>query len=271
MPIHHAITKRATKAGIILTEDETQNAGSPRRFKAHWPKRNVVLHGGEAKYLLNDMIAIQVMEDQYPSFEWEIEDDDTVTVDVKGTNISVRARANAAFEEAKRLWIESRSELDVDDEEADQELQEEMEAEEEAEKGGGSVVKEHYRVKYKEMGHANHCGDWLAELLVNLCTNKEGINIDLFVAIVEHNGVDLSKYKRDGHGWQGRLRMTGRNLLAKRVYLNGGILNMPEHINGGEPYRAPQEWMAAQRFKMPKAEQAKAQPEEGALDKAEAA
>jgi hypothetical protein len=64
--------------------------------------------------------------------------------------------------------------------------------------------------------------------------------------------VSLAKYKRDGVGWQGRLRMTARNLMAKKVWLNGGKLMLPQTINGGM-MQAPAEWMAEQRYKKPAA------------------
>jgi hypothetical protein len=137
------------------------------------------------------------------------------------------------------------------------------EAAEEEDSKGGSVVAEKYRAKYAEMGHPTHCGDWLAEFLNEQVLSKEGTDLDRFEAICALNGVDTSKYRREGVGWQGRLRMTGRNLLAKKVYLAGGILLTPG-INpeaGPDKHRAPAEWMATQRFKMPKADQAKPIPE----------
>jgi hypothetical protein len=127
-------------------------------------------------------------------------------------------------------------------------------AEEEGEKGG-SVVAQKYRAKYAELGHPTHCGDWLASLLNNLCLTKKDTDLGRFETICAANGVDTSKYKRDGVGWQGRIRMTGRNLLAKQVYLAGGVIKTP--VEGAEPeYRAPADWMQMQRFKMPQAQQA---------------
>lgn len=130
------------------------------------------------------------------------------------------------------------------------------EHEEEGSKEGGSVVAQKYRAKYAEAGHPTHCGDWLAETLNEIVLNKEGVNLELFEHICSLNGVDTSKYKRFGVGWQGRIRMTGRNLLAKRVYLNKGVLILPETLNGGKMI-APGDWMQTQRFKMPKSEQEK--------------
>lgn len=122
------------------------------------------------------------------------------------------------------------------------------------EKEGGSVVAEKYRAKYAEMGHPTHCGDWLAETLNEICLNKGGTNLELFEEICLLNGVDTSKYKRTGVGWQGRIRMTGRNLMAKKVYQNEGRLILPQTLHGGM-MKAPGEWMEMQRYKaLPKAD-----------------
>ncbi|QIG66071.1 hypothetical protein PQB35_gp15 [Ochrobactrum phage vB_OspP_OH] len=122
---------------------------------------------------------------------------------------------------------------------------------------GGSVVSARYRQRYAELGHPTHCGDWLAETLNGFCTGSAHTDLTVFEAICGENGVDTSRYKRDGIGWQGRIRMTGRNLLAKRVYTAGGILRLPVtlHQDGVTELKAPAEWMAAQRYKMPKAAQ----------------
>ena len=86
------------------------------------------------------------------------------------------------------------------------------------------------------------------------CTNKGGTNIKLFEAICEINGISLTKYNRTNKGWQGRLRMTGRNLLARRVKDNGGRLILPEYL--GEEYKLSEDWViqAEQKYK-PKTEQ----------------
>lgn len=112
----------------------------------------------------------------------------------------------------------------------------------------GTVVAEKYRAKYAEAGHPTHCGDWLAETLNGICLNKGGTNLELFEHICDLNGVSTAKYKRTGVGWEGRIRMTGRNLMAKKVYQADGVLILPQTINGGV-MRAPQEWMDAQRYK----------------------
>jgi hypothetical protein len=113
---------------------------------------------------------------------------------------------------------------------------------------GGSVVSSKYRALYAEAGHPTHCGDWLANTLNDICANKAGTNLELFELICSLNGVDTSKYKRDGVGWQGRIRMTGRNMVARKVFDNDGLLVLPNGINGGS-MQAPADWMATRKFK----------------------
>jgi hypothetical protein len=119
----------------------------------------------------------------------------------------------------------------------------------------GSVVTNRYRAVYSESGHPTHCGDALANLLNSICVNKAGTNLELFERICAANGVDLSKYNRTNKGWQGRLRMTGRNLLAKRVLENNGYVVMPAGI-GEEGYQLGFDWVETTKVKYkPKQEQ----------------
>jgi hypothetical protein len=120
---------------------------------------------------------------------------------------------------------------------------------------GGSVVASKYRTKYAEMGHPTHCGDWLAELLNNYCIGDKNTDLETFERICALNGVDTSKYRRAGVGWQGRIRMTGRNLLAKRVFATGHI-NVPdtdpEAPEGAlRTIPAPADWIATRKYTKP--------------------
>jgi hypothetical protein len=119
----------------------------------------------------------------------------------------------------------------------------------------GSVVTDCYRARYSESGHPTHCGDDLANLLNSLCSNKKGTNLDLFELICSMNGVDLSKYNRTTKGWQGRLRMTGRNLLVKSIIKNGGKLSVPEWL--GEDHQFSGDWVqeASNKYKPKQTEQ----------------
>ena len=111
----------------------------------------------------------------------------------------------------------------------------------------GSVVKDKYRAIYAERGHPAHCGDWLATILNNLCIANGQTDIGRFAAIMEANGVDMKKYKTTGNGWQGRYRMTGRNLLARRLF-SAEFLIAPDMNGEMQKYPVPQEWKDAQTF-----------------------
>jgi hypothetical protein len=119
-------------------------------------------------------------------------------------------------------------------------------ADEAEEEPTGSVVKPEYRARYAEMGHPTHCGDWLAEFLNDMCIPGESKETDLvrFEAICNANGVSLAKYNRTSNGWQGRLRMTGRNLL-KSVVVRAGFILVPNMDGLLDKYEADPEWVAA--------------------------
>ena len=124
-------------------------------------------------------------------------------------------------------------------------------ADEEAEDTGeptGSVVANRYRQRYKEEGHPNHCGDWLAGVFNNIVGDTKHLNVEALDELAELNGVNNKKYNRESPGWQGRLRMTTRNLIAPVAFRNKGI-NVPAHISKDGKLPAPSDWLAAQRFK----------------------
>jgi len=155
---------------------------------------------------------------------------------------------NEEWDNAAEAWdvnaTSTKAIMEVDEER-------EQEAAEDGGEGGDeepekSVVKAEYRARYAEAGHPAHCGDELALLINNLCLAKAGFDIPRFEAICNANGVDLSKYNRTTNGWQGRLRMTGRNVLAGKVFAAGGIVKTP--IEAAEPeYKLSEEWMASRR------------------------
>lgn len=177
------------------------------------------------------------------------EEDEPPTIDGVPTNGGVAHRAgftmldspygegNGEQHKANKWnaeWEASADEADKAQEEAEQE-----------EAKQGSVVKTKYRAKYAELGHPTHCGDELAVKLNNLLLDGSHTNIDYFQMLMAANNVDMSKYKTTGNGWQGRYRMTGRNMLAKKVHSAGGVLKLPN----GEEMRMSAEWLAAQRYK----------------------
>lgn len=115
---------------------------------------------------------------------------------------------------------------------------------------GGSVVAGKYRAIYAERGHPTHSGDELAVLLNSYCVGKKSTDLAVFERICNANGVDTSKYNRTTPGWQGRIRMTGRNLLAKRVYAADGKVSVPDRDNPDVDMviTLSADWIAHQRF-----------------------
>jgi hypothetical protein len=115
-----------------------------------------------------------------------------------------------------------------------------------------SVVNRKYKLRYKqrarETGQRTKAAkrsawDWLAqELAAATLTEKAKLRVDDFLALLDANGVDHSRWTNRAPGWEGRLRMTGR-LALQRVVAESGIL----HFGDGEWKEAPAEWVAKYR------------------------
>jgi hypothetical protein len=111
----------------------------------------------------------------------------------------------------------------------------------------GSVVKSTYKHRYAERaaaaGHGKvaqrSCWDWLAQQLAGECLTGSKISIVKFLAVLDANGVDHSRWQNRSKGWEGRLRMTGR-LALQRVVAEAGVLKTAD----GEELVAPAEWVA---------------------------
>jgi len=140
---------------------------------------------------------------------------------------------------------EEAEQWDQDYQEAEDAEDSEEEATKEAEPQAHSVVKSKYRARYAEDGHPTTCGDELATRLNNLLHNDGGTNLALLETICNLNEISLEKYNRTSNGWQGRLRMTARNMLAKKAREAGGVLKMPEML-GGE-LKLSSEWVGASK------------------------
>lgn len=128
-------------------------------------------------------------------------------------------------------------------------LREDAEPEED-DKEGGSVVPDTFKQRYREAGHAGHCGDWLAVTLNDICQVLDGkktvTDLDRLGTIATANGVEVARVDKLGtatRGWQGRYRMTVRNMLTKKV-ADKGFLFVPEGCGRKEDTEisAPKEW-----------------------------
>jgi hypothetical protein len=108
---------------------------------------------------------------------------------------------------------------------------------------GGNIFKPKYGQRYAAEGHPRNCGDELARALDRICHRPdETFDVELFEAIVELNGRSVAHLSHTNHGWEGRLRATGRNMLAKVARLNEGRLAMPPGVRG--PLLLSPAWLA---------------------------
>ena len=258
--------------------------------RAHYPKYNLIAYGIGAPAAFEQMAATVrikthddsriIVRNEYDPFEIAVFNHDRTLAPYRGYAIPTDAyNAIAILDQSKKPWLTTKvpdngaeahkqgftaddnpfrgdEDDDASTEKADAwdaEFDEAIEADEEPEDAGGSVVKEVYRIRYAEAGHPNHCGDWMAQTHNNFVIGKAQTDLDVFERICNENGVSLAKYKREGNGWQGRLRMTGRNLLSRVVYANDGLLKLPAGlVEGTTELRAPSEWMAEQNYKVKK-------------------
>lgn len=146
--------------------------------------------------------------------------------------------------------------------------------EEDQDEKTGTVVPNFYKKKYAAEGHAGHCGDWLAVTLNELCQVTDGkkvtTDLDRLEAIATANDVTPDRVDKLGtatNGWQGRYRMTVRNMLTKKVAAKG-FLFVPEGcgVKTDTEKKAPKAWceMNAPKDKPKKAPKAAVSKDEGA-------
>lgn len=112
-----------------------------------------------------------------------------------------------------------------------------------------SVVALGYKAKYADRAKANgttrkaarrSTWDWLAQTLAGECLDeRDNFQVDRFLALLDANGVDHSRWTNRSKGWEGRLRMTGR-LALQRVVAEAGVLQTTD----GDELEAPAEWVA---------------------------
>lgn len=235
MTIHHTKIKRALEIGCYLSQV------SDKKYRIYWTQGSLELFAASPDEAISKMIEAQSTEPETYS-------------DISGVPRDGGEAYKQGVPASDCPFAEESDDFSRWNDEWDRAADEATEIET-REKKPGSVVRSEYRARYSESGHPTNCGDDLAVLLNNLCLNKAGVNLELFEAICAANEVDLKKYDRTKRGWQGRLRMTGRNLLSKVVKENGGLVKMPP---GYEPehYQMDANWVeeATRKFK-PKGEQ----------------
>jgi hypothetical protein len=237
--IHHRTATKAANKGILLEEAPE---GSDFSYRAFWNEKNldpskmgamIEFWSNDASELCDAAIWARMMVVEYPGLSFEQEG--------RAISISFGSRNLGTVELLADLAQATNEALD---ELTDEERAEALEAieEDEEEKSSGSVVPDKYKRLYAEAGHAGNCGDWLALTLEPLVTTKAGFDVDAMDEIARLNGVDTSALNRTSRGWQGRYRMTTRNMLVKAI-AKQGFLSVPP-FEGGDSIKAPSEWLA---------------------------
>jgi hypothetical protein len=263
--LHHTYVKKAAKMGVQLTLENN-------RIRAFWPERNFELFAADGKEAIELIQQAQNMayQDDLPEGDdgfsqnessrglWErtgkrvvepkFAEDPAHTIEGVPTNGKQAFHkgfmaGDCPFAEDDPRFEQWNSEFDAAIEGENGELAEPED------KPPASVVKPKYRAIYAERGTPTTCNDELAQKLDNLVKNAKGTNIEYFDAILKVNEVDMTKYSKTTPGWQGRYRMTGRNMLAKKVHANGGVLLIPGMTSDVTiEVQMSSEWMASQRF-----------------------
>lgn len=97
----------------------------------------------------------------------------------------------------------------------------------------GSVVARHYREEYAKNGtKGKGNGDALYWYLHNEFSPDGELMLHPFEAFLDENKVNHRTWRRDGNGWQGRLRMSASVVLRNRlkrgetIYRNGEPLSL---------------------------------------------
>jgi hypothetical protein len=271
--IHHAVVKSAALKGVILTFDPGHEVVTALRPE---PNRRVSLETADemsgtdltelARDAWNALDEVLAFEAEHPGVRIKQEDGDYVAFDATDADYPMRHTEIARDPDYTDLfesiteWLAS----GAGSEDADGDEDEPSEVH--------SVVPDKYKKLYRERGNPNHCGDWLAEQLARLCRvmdgKKETTDLDRLEAIANANGVAPERYGRLGiatNGWQGRFRMTVRNLLTPRV-AEKGFLFVPEGcgVDADANLQAPEPWRLAHS---PKAKPAKVPAPEAAVTK----
>lgn len=227
--LHHTQRSRAAKFGITLEVKGNE-------VEAYWPERNRRISAASGTDAIERMLEIQreLKDEEHEQLEEEGEDAGSDSV----------GRDIPAGDE------QTEEELDGEggpDQEGDGTG--DTEGEEEG-RPSASVVKEKFRLRYAELGHPSHCGDWLAEVLNNQVKAEKSGEVDMarFMQIMDLNEIDMAKYKVTGQGWQGRYRMTGRNKLETAL-LQRTELIVPD-MNGEDiTIPVPESWKQEMREK----------------------
>lgn len=240
--IHHATVKAAAAKGVTLTNDEDgvtaaiQTKAGERTFSIGVDDAAPNTEWTEAaKDMWAKLVDALAFEAEHPGFQIETEDGDFVARSTEDGDV---VASDPDYEDLLVTLREMADEAEANDDGEDDE-----------EKDSRSVVPPTYKRQYAERGHPAHCGDWLAVTLNGFCLGDEGTSIERMLQIAEANGIGA---KAEGYlanrsnGWQGRFRMSTRNVLAK-VVATAGVLHVPAEASDGKgdlEIEPPAAWIA---------------------------
>lgn len=256
MTIHHAITKSAATKGFVLASTDEQ-------VSAHHIATNTLVAidtegfdteneaAKEAWAIAGDIADFKQDE---ANAGWKIEQ-------VDGEFCAKLGDAGELL--TAESWADLLEAIQAHEPEAD-------DAEEDEDRPT-SVVPDHFKKLYKEIGVAGQDnGDWLAAQMHSLCTitdgKKDSVSVEKVELLALANGITYALVE-GARGWQGRYRMTVRNILQKKV-ADTGLLHVPSSLlNGAEPEerQAPAAFCEKWATK-PKAKRVRAKKTEASAD-----
>ena len=245
MPIHHATIKKAEANNITLVE----NRDNPERviYTATKGEGKSLLRISHpvAKVVVDGLLLLETLKLEYPviaKFDYDLKDDQFeayIGKELVWENEELPDLADLLDAIAENGY----------DLEAGPRGTEKTEEEDDR----SSVVPASFKKKYKDEGHPDDCGDWLAEQLKKYCHKKQSqskttFQLDMYTDILKANKVDLSGTwaSNRNRGWQGRFRMASRNVLVK-VVADAGKLIIPAAVapdNQRLEINAPTSWSA---------------------------
>lgn len=228
--IHHGIVKKAAAQGVILTleDDDTVvqalHAQNNVRVRLDTEgledddKTGLNSLAGDALVAALDIVAFNTDE---MSAGWKIEQTDEggfVLIDAEG----------AIFADGEDGEFETVADAVIAFNERETEEDEGANEEDDA---PHSVVPEHYKAEYKAIGvNGQDNGDFLARAFSDYCRVGDKIDVFRVERLLSRNGIEREPIPGN-RGWEGRYRMTARNMLARRIS-DDGTLYVPANLTG---------------------------------------
>lgn len=248
MKLHHATAKRAEENGVTM--EYSDDSWVATKGDVHWTHE-------DPKVALAATIFDALIRAEYPALTLIEADGFQVTANTEdGEAVRLFHDANPPKPTDLADILDAADEYGIDASEG---------YDEDGEREGGSVVAPHYKRQYAEDGHPNNNGDWLngifAELkLVVVEGKKTRTDVQGLNTLFAENGIISEDHKFGGafhgtaprtNGWQGLFRMSGGNMLRRKIS-DAGVL-----IAFGERIEVPEAFAAKHRTKV-KAKKAKA-------------